>query len=422
MSSPRTPDAIRRRGWGVGDDESIGDWCQSPYDPAPILVGENGNDSGARSGRVHGTKGVSHSSRARRVVRDVENEATLPLKTAGKKHFRECAGYRGKIGTKISAEGVYGRDCYRSVSGLVYPKQRRRHPGFACGAPQGECRPRRRHAHVPDLISLIDVNDRRGSDAPRGADEHASDFDIRLSDHRWCSGFEDARFLHRNFRKCYPEKIGMILGDRCDRSDARQEHIGRVQAPPKSGFDHRNVHVLLGKPGEGERGGQLEEGGAQLFGNWSRAHEKREHALLRNRDTVDAYSLAEVDEMGRCVTPNPVPARSEKRFRRRNHTSLSVRPRDVNGAKREMWRADFGEKGERALQPRLGGARGAGEQSLNRLAVPRQEVVHPAEAGLPLICRSSWPTVRFSSLRGTTLSTIPCSSRNSAVWKPSGSS
>src|SRR2546427_1296373 len=36
----------------------------------------------------------------------------------------------------------------------------------------------------------------------------------------------------------------------------------------------------------------------------------------------------------------------------------------------------------------------------------------------PAMCRSNWAVVSRSSLRGTTASTIPCSSRNSAVWNP----
>src|SRR5688572_737004 len=87
-----------------------------------------------------------------------------------------------------------------------------------------------------------------------------------------------------------------------------------------------------------------------------------------------------------------------------------------------MRRPELHEEGFGAAETWFDAAGGAGEECLYRLAVGLQEVVHPADAGLPLMWRRSCPTVRLSSLRATTESTMPCSSRNSAVWNPSGSS
>ena len=50
-----------------------------------------------------------------------------------------------------------------------------------------------------------------------------------------------------------------------------------------------------------------------------------------------------------------------------------------------MGRAEPGEKVFGALETWFDTAGGAGEKSLDRLAVGRQEVVHPADAGLPLM-------------------------------------
>ena len=51
------------------------------------------------------------------------------------------------------------------------------------------------------------------------------------------------------------------------------------------------------------------------------------------------------------------------------------------------------------------------------------EAQSAASAGhAPVICRSSCAVVSRSSPRGTTASIIPCSSKNSAVWNPSGRS
>src|SRR6185503_18780723 len=53
----------------------------------------------------------------------------------------------------------------------------------------------------------------------------------------------------------------------------------------------------------------------------------------------------------------------------------------------------------------------------------RCELQSATSAGrAPVMCRSSCAVVSRSSPRGTTASSIPCSSRNSAVWNPSGRS
>ncbi len=56
------------------------------------------------------------------------------------------------------------------------------------------------------------------------------------------------------------------------------------------------------------------------------------------------------------------------------------------------------EEGLDALQVQLPLSRGAREQEVECFAVAAtgQELAHPVAAGLPLMCRRSWPTVRFS--------------------------
>ena len=59
------------------------------------------------------------------------------------------------------------------------------------------------------------------------------------------------------------------------------------------------------------------------------------------------------------------------------------------------------------FEPEPPDARGARVEEIERVAVGSQLEAHPVAAGLPLMCRSSWPTVCLSFERCTTLSTMP---------------
>src|SRR6266705_5549339 len=98
---------------------------------------------------------------------------------------------------------------------------------------------------------------------------------------------------------------------------------------------------------------------------------------------------------------------------------FAVSPADVNGREVALGMAQHVE------QP-LGRAEApfdAGRLSCKKKLAGVFEGQSAASAGqAPVMCRSSWAAVSRSSPRGTTASIIPWSSRNSAVWKPSGRS
>ena len=89
---------------------------------------------------------------------------------------------------------------------------------------------------------------------------------------------------------------------------------------------------------------------------------------------------------------------------------------------REVRIAQCGEQRSRPLETELEGTGRARKEVLERCRIAAQDAAHPEAAGRPLMCRSSCPTMCLSSLRDTTWSSIPWSSRNSAVWNPSGRS
>jgi len=143
--------------------------------------------------------------------------------------------------------------------------------------------------------------------------------------------------------------------------------------------------------------------------------EKLEHLRLEDRLAVESEALTEINQVRRSVSPDYESSRPQQRFTGGNDTSLAIGTGDMDRRELALRRAELGEKCFSALETWFDAAGGAGEESLDRLAVLCQEVVHPADAGFPLMWRSNCPTVAFSSERGTTESTMPCSSRNSAV-------
>ena len=101
--------------------------------------------------------------------------------------------------------------------------------------------------------------------------------------------------------------------------------------------------------------------------------------------SVNGYAFPEIDEVGRRVSPHFEALGPQERFAGGNDASLAVRASDVNSGKFLVGRTELGEEGFCALETWFDAACGACEESLYRFAVRRQEVVHPADAGLPLM-------------------------------------
>src|SRR5205823_14989550 len=101
---------------------------------------------------------------------------------------------------------------------------------------------------------------------------------------------------------------------------------------------------------------------------------------------------------------------------------FAVGPRDVDGGEVPLGMAQHVQEPLGRSEAPLDAAPLSCEEKAAGV-LEGQPAQSAASAGArPAMWRSSWPVVSRSSLRGTTASTMPCSSRNSAVWKPSGRS
>ena len=109
------------------------------------------------------------------------------------------------------------------------------------------------------------------------------------------------------------------------------------------------------------------------------------NVLLGNRLPVNCDPLAKIDQVRRSVFPDLESLGTEQSFARCDDAALTIRSSNVNRREPAVGGADFGEKSFGAVKTWFYAAGGAGEKCLDRLAIRRQDVVHPAEAGLPLI-------------------------------------
>ena len=137
---------------------------------------------------------------------------------------------------------------------------------------------------------------------------------------------------------------------------------------------------------------------------------------------VDEDALAKIDEVRRRVSADAFSFGAQDRVERGANASLAVRAGDMKEARRLVWCSGSGEEGRGPFEAELRASPSPREERVQGSAVGAQGEVQVAAAGLPPMCRRSWPTVDFRSLRWTTESTMPWSSRNSAVWNPSGRS
>ena len=164
-----------------------------------------------------------------------------------------------------------------------------------------------------------------------------------------------------------------------------------------------------------ERGGRLEERRAEPLDERRILVDEAHDRLFVNGHAVHGDALAKIHEMRRRVARDAQPLRAQQRVRGGHGASLSVRAGDVQHRIREVRLPQLGEQGSRALQTKLERASRSREEIVERRRVAGQGDVHPVADGLPLMCRNSWLRVRLRSLRCTTWSSMPWSSRNSAV-------
>ena len=113
--------------------------------------------------------------------------------------------------------------------------------------------------------------------------------------------------------------------------------------------------------------------------------EEYQDFLFRNRVSVDRDPLPKIDQVRRCVSADLEAAGTQQRLTSRDDTSFAVGAGDVDRGQLSVGCAEFFEEGFGPLETGFDVASRAGEERLDRFAVLRQEVVQPADAGLPLM-------------------------------------
>jgi len=78
---------------------------------------------------------------------------------------------------------------------------------------------------------------------------------------------------------------------------ARLHHIGCIQPPPHSGFNHRHINRLIGKPGKSNGRRHLKKSGATLQNSLLQHGSIERNPLLGNRPAVNAHPLSKINKM-----------------------------------------------------------------------------------------------------------------------------
>src|SRR6266480_5670638 len=126
--------------------------------------------------------------------------------------------------------------------------------------------------------------------------------------------------------------------------------------------------------------------------------------------------------MRRRVEADPEPPRLQLGGEEGAGRTLAVGTADVDSREAALRVVECGEEPLGGSEAPFDAAGLSGEEEAAgvREGQPAQSAASTGRR--PAMWRSSWAVVSRSSLRGTTMSTIPCSTRNSAVWNPSGRS
>ena len=105
--------------------------------------------------------------------------------------------------------------------------------------------------------------------------------------------------------KFNPEHVAVVHTYGGDSRDERCDDVGSVEASAQPRLDDGNVRMLPGEPVERQRGSHLEERRPESLGVRSPSLDEGHDVLLRDELSIDAYALAEIDEMRRGVRRHP---------------------------------------------------------------------------------------------------------------------
>ena len=161
--------------------------------------------------------------------------------------------------------------------------------------------------------------------------EYREGLRVPLAYHHRDAGLDDSGLLECNLCQGIAQQCGVVGRDIGDDTQHRGDDVGAVEASSQPGLDDGHVHLLVGKAPEGHSRCQLEETWRQTLG--APPHplaDKLDHALLGHLCAVDAYALAEIEYVRRCVEPCPVSRRAEYGGERVGCRALAVCPRYVD--------------------------------------------------------------------------------------------
>ncbi len=296
----------------------------------------------------------------------------------------------------------------------------RRPEGLRQGT-QHDCR----HRRIPPLecatesevavVGRVRVDSNRSSTRTEcGLLQYGCEGTVCLTDHERASGLRNPSLLPSDAFEGGSEIVYVLEPDRRHDTDQRIDDVGAVQATAKPDLDHRDVGPTCREVRKCDRRCSFEKAGLDRLDRLSEFLRPRREGAARDGPAIDHHALTNIDEVRRGIGRYAPTGTAERCGNQGRDRPLAVGPTHVNRRILAFGMTKSLEEGPRRFERPLPAPVGTREQVCLRVGKAECQSLTSA-SGAPVIIRRSRAIVERNCARGTTMSTIPCSSRNSAV-------
>src|SRR5688572_17744299 len=257
--------------------------------------------------------------------------------------------------------------------------------------------------------------------------------------HPW---LDDARLFEGDRLEGMSEMLLMIEVNRGDGARYWRDDIRRVESTAEPHLYHTDLDVGAPEQLERRRSSGLEErrlhrqhaGRAQPVSTGQHmVHDGFERGGI-DGTIVDDEAFVQIGEVRRGVSPGVDTVRAQRGVHHRGYRTLAVGSRDVQGGEAAFGMTERFTQARDVVEPQLDAEGLERKQTVEQLRGQRTDQDSGVDVANTGTCsntddparsarmkRRARAMVALRSRRSTTMSSMPCSTRNSLRWNPSGS-
>jgi hypothetical protein len=144
----------------------------------------------------------------------------------------------------------------------------------------------------------------------------------------------------------------MVFANARDGRDFRRDDVGAVEPTAQPGFDHGNIDLLIGEPGEGHGGEGVEasRGRPHLGDDRLELPGQARKLPVAHHFAIDREPFADVDQMRAGVKADLIPAGLEHRGNHRASAAFAFGPGHMDGLDLVVRIAQFLEERPHAIE------------------------------------------------------------------------